>query len=144
MNLKHVAKEFTKEWNQIDFDTQFDNENNALKISANLSAKAYDDEILLIANIYDRGDSAAVYIEFCFDELELTNGTLRLINGFNEESLFLKAHVDSGSEQHYLRLTYNVFNVREEDVVSTISFAMNEVTDDDIEKILKPITLLTE
>ena len=113
MNLHRVARRIQAEWeDKIDFNVEFDDDNDKVTLSETVHPKAYDDHILFSVEIYDAGDTAVMYLEFCFDELEITRDSLRLVNAFNDKSLFLKAQIDL-DEPTYLRVVYNVKYVKE-------------------------------
>ena len=144
MNLHRLARIIKEEWeDKIDFDVEFDDDHDKVTLSETLHPKAYDDHIYFTIEIFDAGDTAVMYLEFCFDELEITKDSLRLVNVFNNKSLFLKAHIDLESPT-YLRLTYNAKGVEEDAVLSHVNFALSELVDDDIIPYLKPLTMLTE
>ena len=144
MNLHRVARRIQAEWeDKIDFDVEFDDDNDKVTLSETVHPKAYDDHILFSVEIYDAGDTAVMYLEFCFDELEITRDSLRLVNAFNDKSLFLKAQIDL-DEPTYLRVVYNVKYVQEENVLDHVNFALSELVDKDLVPYLKSLTMLTE
>ena len=144
MNLHRLARRIQEAWeDRIDFDVDFDDDNDKVTLSETVHPKAYDDHILFSVEIYDAGDTAVMYLEFCFDELEITKESLRLVNAFNDKSLFLKAQIDL-DEPTYLRVVYNVKYVQEENVVDHVNFALSELVDKDLIPYLKSLTMLTE
>ena len=144
MNLRKLVNEINSAWNEkITFKVEYDDENDCVSLRGTIRPKAYDDHVLLSMDIYDKGDHVSLYIDFVFDKLEITREALRLINNFNNESLFLKAQVDTEGTP-YLRLVFNNKFIAGEYVLQVIRFAISELVDDDVVEALTPLTELTE
>lgn len=144
MNLRRLARHILEEWeDEIDFDVEYDDDEDKVTLSGNIELDPYDDHVLFTIEIYDAEDTVAMYLDFCFDELEITREALLLVNAFNDKSLFLKAQIDP-DDPNYLRVVYNAKLVSEEHVVNHVNFAIGELVDDDLVPYLKPLTLLTE
>ena len=83
-----------------------------------------------------------VFLDFIFDKLFISETPLILSNTFNSESLFLSVNINP--ENEYLRISHSAINIfSAKSVVDYVQFMFNELIDDDMVKLLQPLTDMT-
>lgn len=134
MYLNRIARDLQKNYGNL---FEFKVENDRVTGTGELSIKGHDDNVyasIMISN------SGSAMFRFCFDQVEPSEHVLNLINDLNDELFFLKAYIDS---DNYLVLQHNTFYISELDYMRYVSRVLNELVDEDTERLLKPITQLT-
>lgn len=110
-----------------------------LMLSSNFSVEGYfDDYIYFLARISK--ENKVVDITFTFDMINEDLDVYKLINTLNINTKF-KAYLIDINDKTYLEL--NVFNDElksTKNVVNHISYYLNELSSEDLEQFLKPLT----
>ena len=128
---------------QLPFDelvTLQDEENLLVVDARHVGIKFYDDDITLRFSYFGRGH--VVTMDAIFDQLELTEENLLALNRFNEESAWFKAY---GSEHApgkvYLHVQAVAISIEDDDeALHATRFLLNQLADDDLPELLKPLT----
>lgn len=144
LNLLECQNELKKyfgqyeNWPKPNFQMTF--EPNCLKVTvAGFSCDDYKGEFDMIINAYESG---MVFLDFIFDKLFISETPLILSNTFNSESLFLSVNINP--ENEYLRVSHSAINIfSAKSVVDYVQFMFNELLDDDMVKLLQPLTDMT-
>ena len=140
MNLKKVLaiikKQLDKNWDNVTFDYEFDDEKITAKASVTL--ENHDDDISIFINVYSGG---VAEFRAVLDKLEKTPGALDIVNSFNDEHPFFKAFI---REDGYLELTHFIVVYDEKifkDYVDEFMIRFSRLADDEL---LKQMTQNTQ
>ncbi len=112
------------------------NDNGDLIATNSITIKAFDDDIYCRFRLTE--DDLVVY-SFTFDKLEKTDRALRLINTFNENCMFFKAHCDD----EYLKIQHVAYVLNEDDLEEYTTQVMNALVGDHVKEYLEPLCDLT-
>ena len=87
--LAYIQKDLSKNWPNITFDyEQVDKDE--VKVTAEITLKGFDDDIMLIINVYTGGTAQ---FRAVFDKIEKNENSLALLNDFNASDPFFKIFI---------------------------------------------------
>lgn len=137
MNLKLLKEKLLKAGEKVALKVD-EEDAKSLAVHSDVTAKDY-----YPGSIYFRivtYTSGTLHVFFTFDEVERTYDNLYLINNFNTENPWFKAYIASIEGKDYLELHYTAVDLeKEEQVVDTAGFLLNELVAENTVKYLKPI-----
>lgn len=142
MNIKKIYNLLVKEWPNISFNIE-EEDNEYIELTAETNAKRFfDDDIFIRVIAYTSGSS---HVFFVLDELDPTLETYQLINEFNENQSWAKAYImESSNGRHYLKIHYAFLSAKnEKDVCECIGYALDDLVSEETLLNLKPLTDLT-
>lgn len=135
MKLNKAQKDLTKLLvKDMGLDFEFTIKGNKLNAKNSITINGYDDDVFVDIVVFDSGSFG---IDFVFDKLDLTGHNLALINEFNDNSVWLHAHIRNDG---YLVLSYNIAQISDDDLIENTSCVLNQLVSDKIKKYLQPIT----
>lgn len=135
MKLNKAQKELTKLLvKEMGLDFEFTVKGDKLNAKNSITINGYDDDVFVDIVVFESGSFG---VDFVFDKLDMTGQNLALINEFNDNSVWLHAHIRNDG---YLVLTYNIAQISDVDLVENTSFILNQLVSDKIKKYLQPIT----
>ena len=137
MNLNTLKEQLLKIGERIGLQVHEENAN-SLTLHAQLTAKDYfDNTVYLRLVVFNSG---TLHMFLTFDEIERTYDNLYLINAFNAENPWFRAYITNINDKDYLELHYAAIALeKEEQVVNSIGFLLNELLSENTLKYLKPI-----
>lgn len=96
MDLKQamevIRTDLDREWGEIDFDYTIKQDSNGkprVNISAHISLNQHDDDIEVIVEAFPSGMAC---LRAVFDEIPETAAVMRMLNHFNQASIFFRAY----------------------------------------------------
>ena len=113
-------------------------ESGGISLHTDIVAKEYfENSIYLRIVIYSSG---TLHMFFTFNEIERTYDNFYLINNFNEESPWFKAYIANVNDKDFLELHYSAMGLLEEkEILTSISFMLNSLLQEETLKYLNPI-----
>lgn len=141
MNALKVYEKVASDYQHLDFELDNDSTNEKTIFTANITCDEYDDEIYVKVIVYNSG---SIHVFFTFDKIEVSLKTLLMINTFNDETSWLKAYITEINNNNYLELHMAFPNSTNDDEASSnISFALENLLNESVINLLRPITNLT-
>ena len=137
MNLNKLKEQLLKIGERIGLQVHEENAN-SLTLHAQLTAKDYFTNTVYLRLV--AFNSGTLHMFLTFDEIERTYDNLYLINAFNAENPWFRAYITNINDKDYLELHYaSIALEKEEQVVNSIGFLLNELLSENTLKYLKPI-----
>ena len=137
MNLNTLKEQLLKIGERIGLQVHEENAN-SLTLHAQLTAKDYFTNTVYLRLV--AFNSGTLHMFLTFDEIERTYDNLYLINAFNAENPWFRAYITNINDKDYLELHYaSIALEKEEQVVNSIGFLLNELLSENTLKYLKPI-----
>ncbi len=136
INVKKILRAAIDSFNNNDLGFEITIENDHVNAKAELSIAGHDDGVLASFQVYENGFA---FFSFLFDNIDIDEESLQLVEEFNENVLFLKAEMGDG----VLTLSCNCPCVTENSLEDFTIGVLNEIVDDDTTKYLTPLTDLT-
>lgn len=118
---------------QVDEETS-----GGISLHTDIVAKEYfENSIYLRIVIYSSG---TLHMFFTFNEIERTYDNFYLINNFNDESPWFKAYIANVNDKDFLELHYSAMGLLEEkEILTSISYMLNSLLEEETLKYLNPI-----
>ena len=135
--VEKILRSLFKNYGSDGLDFEYEYDDDCVTAQCHLSLKSHDDDILASFNFYTGGNAG---LDFFFDHLDLNEQTLRLINDFNDNVYYLKAHI---SEKGFLVISAPVEYLTLDTLDEYVGRVMNDLADDKAKTYLLPLTRLT-
>lgn len=137
MNLSKIKYELLKNGNKIGLQVEEETKD-SLTVHTELVAKEYfANSVYFRLVVYSSG---TLHMFLTFDEIEKTSDNLFLVNNFNVEHPWFKAYIINLNGSTFLELHYTAIALEKEDeVVETVGFLLNEVLKEVTLDLLNPI-----
>lgn len=110
----------------------------SLVLHSQIVAKEYFDNTVYFRVVVF--SSGTLHMFLTFDPIEKTYDNLFLINAFNSENPWFRAYVANINDKDYFELHYSSVALEKEDqVIDTVGFLLNELLSENVLKYLNPI-----
>lgn len=123
--------------NEFGLDFEYEvNDKGDLIATNSITINGFDDDVYCRFRLCE--DNLVVY-SFTFDKLQKTDRACRLVNDFNQNCMFFKAHTDGD----YLKVQHVAYVLNEDDLEEYTNQVMNSLVSDHVKKYLAPLCELT-
>ena len=137
MNLSVIKEKLLEMGKGMGLQVQEEKADSLILHSQIVAKEYFDNTVYFRVVVFSSG---TLHMFLTFDPIEKTYDNLFLINVFNSENPWFRAYVANINDKDYFELHYSSVALEKEDqVIDTVGFLLNELLSENVLKYLNPI-----